>query len=293
MGNGSTISVSTSGTTVTLTGSTWPVTLLPGWFINVGSAAPAQGATSWYEIVSVTSTTALTVDRAAGTLTGQNFMLTAGLGNNFVPPYGPWSTLSCSDCHSSSVASDPYGPHGSAIKWLLRGGEPQNFLFYNGTASTPTSVAAVSYTPDAYNMCLNCHRRDVYGDYNVTAPALNLYPRQEHPVDKGKNHSLQYRSNWGIPCMNCHGGARIGQIHGSNLGIGNGGATAASYSGRRLLAGSSWYAVTRSGTAAGGACWTKGATDSVDNCGHTHSGVGFLSGATAGRATYDYESGAQ
>lgn len=289
IGNGGTIYVNTSGTTVTLAGTTWPTTVLPGWFLYVGSAAPAQGATGWYEVSAVTSSTQLTVDRSAGTLSNQNFMLTAGLGNNFVPPWGPWSTLSCSDCHTSSVQSDPFGPHGSAIKWLLRGGEVQSFMFYNGTGSTPTSVIAASYTPDPYHLCLNCHRRDVYGDYNYTAPTYNLYPRQEHPIDKSKNHSLTIRSGWGIVCMNCHGGARIGQIHGSNLGRGIAG-TGGSNSGKRLLAGASWVAVTRSGTAASGTCWTKGSTDTVDNCGHSHAGVGFLSGATAGRATYDYDS---
>jgi hypothetical protein len=85
--------------------------------------------------------------------------------------------------------------------------------------------------------------------------------------------------------MNCHGGARQGAIHGLNLGKGSNG-TGGSYSGRRLLAGSSWFAVTRSSATTAGTCWTKGATDAVDNCGHSHSGVAFQSGP----ANYDYES---
>lgn len=279
-----TLTATNGSTAVTLAGGTWPVTILPGWFLYIGNTAPAQATAGWYEIASVGSTTTLTLDRnyTGATGSGKAFMLTAGLGNNFVPPWGPWSTLSCSDCHTSSVASDPFGPHGSAVKWLLRGGEAQNFLFYNGT-----TVATVTTTPDSYNMCLNCHRRDVYGDYTYSSPTSAGYARQSHPIDAGKNHSLEYRTNWGIPCMNCHGGARIGQIHGSNLGRGFNGA-GGSYSGRRLLAGSSWYAVTRSSTTTAGACWTKGATDAVDNCGHTHGGIDFLSG-TNGMANYNYE----
>jgi len=247
---------------------------------------PAQGIAGWYEVLAVPSSTVITLDRNfTGTSGSKIAVLTAGLGNNFVPPYGPWSTLSCSDCHTSSVPSDPFGPHGSAIKWLLRGGEPQNFLFWNGT-----STATVTYTPDANNLCLNCHRRNVYGDQaffpTITAAPGN-YARQGHPADSGNHSSLEDRNKWGIVCMNCHGGARIGQIHGSNLGKGGGG-VGASYSGRRLLAGSTWYAVTRSSTTAAGSCWTKGSTDAVDNCAHTHAGDSFQSGV----ANYNYESGA-
>jgi len=283
-----TLAATNGSTAVTLTGGTWPATILPGWFLYIGSAAPAQAIAGWYEITAVGSTTTLTLDRAyTGTTgSGKAYMLTAGLGNLFVPPWGPWSTLSCSDCHTSAVQSDPFGPHGSSIKWLLRGGEPQNFLFYNGTA-----VATVTYTPNVNNLCLNCHRRDAYGDLNLypsitVAPAT--YPRQGHPPDSGDKTSLSDNNKWGIPCMNCHGGARIGQIHGSNLGLGRlaGAAAGASYSGRRLLAGSTWYSVTRSSTTVAGKCWTKNSTDSVDNCAHRHQGDTFESGF----ARYDYES---
>jgi hypothetical protein len=85
--------------------------------------------------------------------------------------------------------------------------------------------------------------------------------------------------------MNCHGGYGIGGIHGENLGLGANG-VAASYSGKRLLAGSTWYGVTRSTTGAVGSCWTKGAADTVDNCGHAHSGTGFQTGSTT---QYDYD----
>ena len=280
-----TLTATNGSTAITLAGGTWPTTTLPGWFLYIGNIAPAQALAGWYEVTVVGSTTTLTLDRAYTGTTGASkaYMLTAGLGNNFVPPWGPWSTLSCSDCHTSSVQSDPFGPHGSAVKWLLRGGEAQNFLFYNGT-----SVATVTFTPDSYNLCLNCHRRDVYGDYAFAAPTSANYGRQTHPADAGRDHSLQDRSAWGIACMNCHGGARIGQIHGSNLGKGNGGVTALSYSGRRLLAGSSWYAVTRGSTTVAGKCWTKGGADEVNTCGRAHDAAPFESGV----ANYNYDSAA-
>jgi hypothetical protein len=286
-----TITGTVGSASITLSGGTWPVTLLPGWFIYIGNAAPANPSAGWYEVASVQSTTQLTLDRTcAGTCSGAYF-LTAGLGNTFVPPWGPWSVLECSDCHRSSTLTDPLGPHGSTTKWMLRGAATQSFL---GQTTSTGAIGTVTNTPaDANNICINCHRRDVYGDYGLVvtprspvAGAVYTFSRQNHPADKDNGSSASYRTMWGIMCFNCHGGARQGGIHGLNLGIGNNGTTAASYSGRRLLAGSSWYAVTRSSTTTAGTCFTKGATDAVDNCGHAHGGVAFQSGT----ANYDYES---
>jgi hypothetical protein len=287
--------VTVASTTVTLGTGTWPVTLLPGWFIYIGSAAPAASVAGWYEVTAVNSDTVLTIDRACAapsTCTGAvAYALTAGLGNNFVPPWGPWSVLECSDCHRSSVLTDPLGPHGSTTKWLLRGADTMVFL---GQTSQTGAVATVTNTPtDTNNICINCHRRDVYGDYTyvptprtAVAGAIYKFARQDHPADKNNGSSASYRTRWGIECMNCHGGARQGAIHGLNLGRGNGQTATISYSGRRLLAGSSWYAVARSSTTTAGLCWTKSNTDAVDNCGHAHTGQGFESGT----ANYDYES---
>jgi hypothetical protein len=287
--------VNASGTTVTLSTGTWPVTLLPGWFIYVGSSAPANPSAGWYEVTAVTSDTVLTIDRACAAPStcsaNTSYLLTAGLGNNFVPPWGPWSVLECSDCHRSSTLSDPLGPHGSTTKWLLRGADAQTFL--GGFTSTIKSFTVTTTPTDTNNICVNCHRRDVYGDFTFfptpgtpVAGATYTFSRQNHPPDSGAADSLNYRSRWGIACMNCHGGARQGGIHGENLGVGNNGTTALSHSGKRLLAGSSWFAVTRSSATTAGQCWTKAGTDAVDSCGHSHSGVSFQSGA----ANYDYES---
>jgi hypothetical protein len=273
-----------AGSNIATFSSSIPITVIPGWYVYIGSNNPSQGATkNWFQITSIISDTQVTITPTpTNSRSNVSFMLTAGLGNNFVPPWGPWSTMRCSDCHSSDTTTDPMGPHGSATKYMLKKGISQRFLFWNGS-----SVTTINYTPDTYNSCLNCHRRDVYGDFNYWNHTYKLYPRQEHPIDKGKNHSFKKRPKWGIVCMNCHGGARIGGIHGLNMGKGNNG-SAGSYSGKRLLAGSSWYAVTRSSTSQAGSCWTKGSTDAVDNCAHTHSNDQFLSGNN-GKANYDYD----
>jgi len=276
-----TLTATNGSTAVTLTGGTFPSTTLPGWFLFIGNTAPAQGIAGWFEISSIVSGTSVTLDRAytGATGGGKVYMLTAGLGNNFVPPWGPWSTLACSDCHTSSVATDPFGPHASANKWLLRAADTQVFDFYNGT-----SVATVTNTPsDANLFCINCHRRDVYGDDGFTSPGSATFARQTHPVDNGQAHST--KPKWGIICLNCHGGARIGTIHGTSLGRGANG-VAGSYSGKRLLAGAAWYGVTRGTTTVTGACWTKAAADSVNNCARAHTNQTFSSG----NANYNYDS---
>jgi hypothetical protein len=294
--------IGVSGQTITVSGGTWPAGALPGWFLYLGSTAPVDGknggSVGWYEVTAISSATQLTIDRACAApstcnASGVPYLLTPGLAATFVPPWGPWSRLNCSDCHRSVSASDPLGPHGSANKWMLRSGEPQAFLTYP-SGTNPAAVVVTTTPTDPNTFCQNCHRRDVYGDFafNPTpktgpvAGSVYTFSRQSHPADSSNGASIVYRTKWGIFCMNCHGGARQGGIHGENLGVGNGGTTALSYSGKRLLGGSSWYAVTRGSTATAGQCWTKGSTDAVDSCGHVHNGVNFQSGTT----NYDYES---
>ncbi|MEK6607608.1 MAG: hypothetical protein AABZ30_08110, partial [Myxococcota bacterium] len=282
----------TNGSPAVTGTSAWPATVLPGWFIYIGSIAPSQDSAGWYEVAAVPTAATLTLDRnyTGATGPGKAFMLTAGLGNNFVPPYGPWSTLVCTDCHESDTTTDPFGPHASGTKWLLKKFTSKTFSFWSGAALTTITTAP----GDANNLCLNCHRRDVYGDYEfMPSPSAAgdppYYSRQTHPCDDGV--AFEVKPKWGIVCLNCHGGARIGTIHGSNLGRGANGA-AGSYSGKRLLAGAHWYGVTRSQLGSNGACWTKGGTDTVTNCSRAHTNQVFESSNYLGvksRANYDYD----
>lgn len=278
-----------------------PATALPGWYIYVGSdtasaSVAGTGTTGYLEITSIAGATSFTVraENGSGGYTTAinvsataNWFVTAGLGNNFVPPYGPWSVIKCSDCHTADATTDPLGPHGSGTKWLLRKAEAKTFLSFEG--ATPAVTTITTSPGEAHQFCQNCHRRDVYGDPTLTAPPNAFFSRQPHPVDRSTANALTALTTWGISCMNCHGGARIGGIHGSNLGKGKGGVAGSNYSGRRLLNGATWAAVKRSTTTTAGACWTKGTTDAVTNCSQSHSNTGF-GGANSGKATYDFDS---
>ncbi len=151
----------------------------------------------------------------------------------FVPPWGPQSTLYCSDCHGGP---GPAGPHGSDRRWILRSNE------------TGQGSAEV--------FCYNCHRREVYGDVDLLRPPDARYSRVSHPINK--NHvklSGKWGKNpWGIWCMNCHGGDVTGGIHGSYRGVGSYGTTEL---GKRLLNGAFIQGWTAPQGNQKGTCWPK------------------------------------
>jgi hypothetical protein len=164
----------------------------------------------------------------------------------FVAPWGPGSTVACSDCHSSDASGDPAGTHGSANRWMLRGNE------------TGTGDAAV--------FCFNCHLYDVY-DENGTNQSL---ARVSHPING--QHIVPPQN--GIWCMNCHGGATLGGMHGTNMGVGPGGGV--DTMGEAFLNGAALTGITRATTSKNsGGCWTKGAVDSVNTCTKGHGDMGW------------------
>jgi hypothetical protein len=287
----------TSGT-VTFS-ATLPKSVLPGWFVWVSSTTPPTTSTAgtttsgFMEIVKVTGTNTFTVRVETGGTwpnptygtpanigTAVSCAITPGLGAAFAAPWGPWSLMRCTDCHESDTTTDPLGPHGSANKYQLKKGTAQTFMTIN---SSGVDTVITGAAPDSFHFCVNCHRYDVYGGPAVTSPANATLSRQPHPVDRSTADSLTTRTLWGTVCQNCHGGARVGEIHGSNLGLGTGrNGTGASNSGQRLLAGAYWTGVTRS-TTSNGSCYVKGAKDTVSNCSNTNGGS-----FGGGTVTYNY-----
>lgn len=192
---------------------------------------------------------------------------TWGFKNNFVPPWGPSAYVTCVDCHEDSSDTTPRGPHGSDRPFILRkldAGITYTVLDDGTGSSRVINYSSFQYgyvsntqyssygpvnlgTTDANNLCLNCHRADVYGftgqatggptcpqSHNDTEnvwPRYRTLSRQPHPVDgePGKGHSFcepcAHSSTGyaprGIVCMRCHGGGSVGGIHG-NLGNRNG-----------------------------------------------------------------------
>jgi hypothetical protein len=289
-------SVTVSGGLLSLsgTGLSFPKTVLPGWFIYT------VNDNLWREVRTVESGTGLMVT-GPDLSTGSPFILTAGLGNAFVPPFGPWSILRCTDCHGSTK-TDPIGPHASVNNWLIKDADTMQFYWFTGGAESnvtpvnpglPTTVTK----PKAY-FCYNCHRRDVYGDKDMASPANYLQSRQPHAnyLD-GDAHTLnEALTNWKVHCRMCHGGDRLGGIHGTNLmtTVTPSGsfpsATLSNQQGKRFLNGSAWgthnLGVKTSTTQATGSCYTvqNAVNPVVDSCAHNHSG----SQGYGTKATYDY-----
>ncbi len=152
------------------------------------------------------------------------------------------SMMTCSDCHGSSVSSDPVGPHGSDNKWILK----------NNT----TGIGSLQ------NFCYNCHRRDVYGDQGYVGIYAS-YSRVSHPPDGLGVASPFYAigadtgnnsNKFSNLCLTCHGGGYdavdnvIKGVHGSNGAAGSSGDPL----GYRMMNGACVESYTRPSTLSGG-----------------------------------------
>jgi hypothetical protein len=223
--------------------------------------------------------------------------VTPGLGAAFVPPYGPWSILRCTDCHGSTLA-DPAGPHASVNKYMIKSLDTAiQFETWNtGTDAVvladPNNAGAPSGAPDwggggvgmtRNYFCYNCHDRRNYYDLTQTEKVANNSRVPHGNTWEGNNSA--YKSSytaWGVNCRNCHVGEAIGAIHGANT-----------TNAKRFLNGGSWGGATtqlqvRGGTNTAGLCYTTPTTGDVNSCnshGTTKAGGGK---APSANAFYDY-----
>jgi hypothetical protein len=302
-----TISSYDSGTGVATLGSSLPDTALPGWYVI------DTGANVAYQIVEILGPTQIRIAATNGNpwdanatypaSIGSNVDITAGLGNTFVPPYGPWAVIRCSDCHRSAE-TDPLGPHASVNRWLLKSLDTAlKFEFWDGSSvvePAPNSGA------DTAIWCFNCHRRDVYGDgnnYDVDSEVpYRIYSRvphsgtTKHPDGTGMKGMFVDDPNivdpknatvWPEICRHCHLGYRLGGSHGTWLvdpDPGDGNSSELGEQGRRFLNGATWDAYDAPTTGSTITCYTIGSATSVSSC--THHDDRGASGDT--KATYDY-----
>jgi len=210
------------------------------------------------------------------------------LSNTFVDGWYYTSTVTCSDCHGSSIATDPAGPHGSANKWITVGvNQNVTVTLANGTVTYPNQPIfnTTNYTLYKTTFCFNCHRADVYMFNGNTYPAYSNLSRVDHPPNglprwaRGRHYQT---TAWGSPCFLCHGGDSLGGIHGSNREK-NPNAGGINALGTRLLNGAALIAVTRPSTTQGFTCWVKSSSDAVQKCAEGHTG------RVGNRANYNYD----
>ncbi|MCL4440780.1 MAG: hypothetical protein M1609_09405 [Firmicutes bacterium] len=230
----------------------------------------------------------------------------SGLDNTFVDGWGAKSLVTCMDCHAvdnstydsgtqKDVANSnlPDGPHGSAVKWILRKADPRvQVTVADGIVKKLNDTITKNVTdtvgrPAALNnFCVNCHRADVYGwgvrSYTAIMTFTGLSRFGHYPNsgcigpdgDGGKAGNKLKSGTEAMPgCFNCHGGLEPGGIHGSSMGVGGSGV---SERGKRFSNGASWYPGHTLGDASGsGACWNENTVSSSINSCAQHSNKTF------------------
>ena len=227
------------------------------------------------------------------------------LSQTFVPPWTKDSFVTCIDCHRGPAAG-PYGPHGSTGPFII--GRLDTGITYDictsasGTCAGSETTVSYSGVSDTGNLCLNCHRIDVYGFFNQGSdPTYNTFSRLSHPADgappssKGGGQSFTTTAPRGIVCLVCHGGRILGGIHGMDTSVARGqnseGAPTGSDSGRRFVYGTKWRGYDAGTTGATGLCY-RGA-DAIPSSpnGGVDFGVCTQHGddsGNSGLANYDY-----
>jgi hypothetical protein len=210
------------------------------------------------------------------------------MSQNLVPPWEADSYVTCVDCHLADGDPDPAtkatGPHGSANYFILRSVDT-NISYDRDDGAGGTTTYSYSGISDSANLCINCHRADIYGWFNVTSSTFDYFARQTHPTDGNAPGSGGGQQSFtasdpprGIVCLRCHGGRIIGGIHGINTtdSKGNDGATVfGSHAGRAFLYGESWNGYDM-GTGPGGTqpdCSVVATVGGWDTCGHHGSSV--------------------
>ena len=161
-----------------------------------------DGAVDWVAVGTVTSNTetSFTVD---GWTTLKGTVPTSDTVAYYFSAAG--QTMMCSDCHSNDAisATAAQGPHGSAVKWMLKGRNrawPLASAADNGAGATGTDPYAVFYSDGGAQalryendgtadglFCLNCH-------------STVSFSKGADGLQNTSNVHLLHNS----PCVNCH-----------------------------------------------------------------------------------------
>lgn len=150
----------------------------------------SSGANLWTDVALEFNTVNASYHPVVGTTGRSGTRITGTTGTMQVGWRTVGQTMTCSDCHQSTTASTTaYGPHGSAVKKILRGYWPTNSA--DGTGAYYTLGG--SY---ANLLCANCHQMANIADYTT-----------------GHNTSR----HGGYRCVDCHivvphGGKLLGLI---------------------------------------------------------------------------------
>ena len=107
--------------------------------------------------------------------------------DNFVNGWTATSQLYCSDCHRSETSTDPAGPHGSNIQYILRAPWSTN----TGSSGTDN------------DLCFQCHNRAVYGG-NTASGGYGGTTGYSGFSGSGRSNLHNWWPHRNKPCIKCH-----------------------------------------------------------------------------------------
>jgi len=191
------------------------------------------------------------------------------------------SVLECEDCHDTNGVSDHMGPVDRSLTdldFMLRGVDTT--ITQTGQLNTlgqPDygSPGSKNNVPDSTNMCLNCHRADVYidGGDNASASISGTSPVLIHTANSADEEAF----GWGSGCINCHAAGYWNNGAHGNTGQGGFGSSdfTPGYSGNTgFMNGSAWQK--RPDASGCYTNWLNGSPTSWNACSHgDHTGGGY------------------
>jgi hypothetical protein len=160
---------------------------------NTGLAT--WGGTDWTDLALEFSPANKSRHPVASALSAAGSGTTSLVAAQLVAPWAPGNVMTCSDCHGSDAASPAaQGPHGSAVKYMLKGTNRAWPYTTAGATSGTLWAVATAATGTAPNklFCLNCH------------PVPNSAGSNAIHRQAGLNTSKHSGTNAVSACTGCH-----------------------------------------------------------------------------------------
>ena len=150
-----------------------------------GSAPPARtqvatrGATFWNSPTYTDQSREFNPNNLSYHMVWSGTSRVPGTVGNFINGWTRDSQMYCSDCHKSSTAGDPEGPHGSATPWILGGYLAPGSARYVTGDNDGALYSSKALRDADFTFCFGCHSSDFTGT-GFADGGDNLHTKGDH-----------------------------------------------------------------------------------------------------------------